>query len=337
MTVVTLTRDHGREPAWAGHRSVPNMDTLETPSTPQTPTVPPRLGLGPVGILLRCLVAIAILFGANFLIAGLAAVLSLIPALAEVMAQETLASLTLFVLLQASMLGAVLLLVWAWMRVVERRSIRFAGWRWTRGSAGWLLLAIVIAGTLVFVVVALLPATGPLASDEDLIGTAPVAFSLVALVSQAFLLQAIPEELLFRGWLLSTLRSRPWLAITVTTLSFTIIHLASNGGQESAVERLLYLALPFGFSLLAVGLLLWTGSLWAAVGVHGGFHLGNAAAMVFLPEVDAALSWVVIGAVHAAVGLALIVTALRRGRGSTTPTATGRHPALSPAAGNVAP
>ena len=313
------------------------MDTLETPSTPQTPTVQPRLGLGPVGILLRCLVAIAILFGANFLIAGLATVLSLIPALAEVMAQETLASLTLFVLLQASMLGAVLLLVWAWMRVVERRSIRFAGWRWTRGSAGWLLLAIVIAGTLVFVVVAVLPATGPLASDEDLIGTASVAFSLVALVSQAFLLQAIPEELLFRGWLLSTLRSRPWLAITVTTLSFTIIHLASNGGQESAVERLLYLALPFGFSLLAVGLLLWTGSLWAAVGVHGGFHLGNAAAMVFLPEVDAALSWVVIGAVHAAVGLALIVTALRRGLGGTTPTATGRHPALSPAAGSVAP
>jgi membrane protease YdiL (CAAX protease family) len=261
------------------------------------------------------------LFGANFLISGLAALLALVPSLAEVMAQETPASLALFVILQGCMLGAVVLLVGGWMRVVERRRMSDAGWRWTRSSTGWLMLAIVIAGGLVYAVVALLPATGPLADEDDLIGTAPVAFSLVALVSQAFLLQAIPEELLFRGWLLSTLRSRPWLAIAATTLSFTVIHLASNGGQESAIERLLYLALPFGFSLLAAGLLLWTGSLWAAVGVHGGFHLGTAAAVVFLPEVDAALSWVVIGAVHATVGLVLIVTALRRGRGILAPDA----------------
>jgi membrane protease YdiL (CAAX protease family) len=297
------------------------MDTLETTTTRYQPPSTPRLGLGPVGILVRCLAAIVMLFGANFLINGLAALLALVPALAEVMAQETPASLTLFVLLQAGMLGVVVLLVWGWMRVIERRRLRDAGWRWGRSSAGWLMLAIIVAGGLVFAVVALLPATGPLADEADLIGTAPVEFSLVALVSQAFLLQAIPEELLFRGWLLSTLRSRPWLAIAVTTLSFTVIHLASNGGQESAVEHLLYLALPFGFSLLAVGLLLWTGSLWAAVGVHGGFHLGNAAAVVFLPEVDAALSWVVIGAVQATVGLGLIVTALRRGRGILAPDA----------------
>ena len=307
--------------ATAGRSSLPSMDTLETTTARHQPPSTPRLGVGPLGILVRCVAAIVMLFGANFLVGGLASLLALVPALAEVMAQETPASLTLFVLLQVGMLGAVVLLVWGWMRVVERRRMSDAGWRWTRSSTGWLMLAIIIAGGLVFAVVALLPATGPLADEADLIGTAPVAFSLVALVSQAFLLQAIPEELLFRGWLLSTLRSRPWLAIAVTTLSFTVIHLASNGGQESAIERLLYLALPFGFSLLAVGLLVWTGSLWAAVGVHGGFHLGNAAAVVFLPEVDAALSWVVIGAVHATVGLVLIVTALRRGRGILAPDA----------------
>jgi membrane protease YdiL (CAAX protease family) len=292
------------------------MRTLEQrPSPHPQASVEPRLGLGPVGIGIRVLVAIAILFGANFLIGGLSALLALVPALADVMAEQTAASLSIFVLLQAAMLAAVVLAVWAWMRFVERRSIRDAGWRWTAGSVWWLLLAILIAGGLVLAVVALLPATGPVLDEADLIGSTPVAFSLVALVSQSFLLQAVPEELLFRGWLLSTLRARPVLAITVTTLSFTVIHLSSNGGQESMVERLLYLALPFGFSLLAVGLLLWSGSLWSAVGVHGGFHLGNAAALIFLPEVDAALSWVVIGAVQSAVGLALIVTALRRGRG----------------------
>jgi membrane protease YdiL (CAAX protease family) len=293
------------------------MDTHSTQTNFRQPasSAEPRLKLGPVGIGIRVVMAIGILFGANFLIGGLSALLALVPALADVMAEQTAASLTIFVLLQAGMLAAVVLAVWAWMRFVERRSIRDAGWRWTRSSAGWLLLAIAVTGGLVLAVVAVLPATGPVIDEAELIGSAPVAFSLIALVSQSFLLQAIPEELLFRGWLLSTLRARPWLAITVTTLSFSAIHLFSNGGQESAVERVLYLALPFGFSLLAVGLLLWSGSLWSAVGVHGGFHLGNAAALIFLPEVDAALSWVVIGVVQAVVGLVLIGTALRRGSG----------------------
>jgi membrane protease YdiL (CAAX protease family) len=293
------------------------MDIIQTnaDSRPPVASAAPRLALGPVGIGIRVVVAIVILFGANFLIGGLSAVLAVIPTLADVMAEQTAASLSIFVLLQVVMLAAVVLAVWAWMRFVERRSIRDAGWRWMGSSVWLLLLAVVIAGGLVVAVVALLPATGPVLDEAELTGSAPVAFSLVALFAQSFLLQAIPEELLFRGWLLSTLRARPWLAITVTTLSFTVIHLFSNGGQESAVERVLYLALPFGFSLLAVGLLLWSGSLWSAVGVHGGFHLGNAAALIFLPEVDAALSWVTIGAVQAVLGLLLIVLALRRGRG----------------------
>lgn len=49
----------------------------------------------------------------------------------------------------------------------------------------------------------------------------------------------------------------------------TAIHPVSQGGQQLVAEHVLYLALPLGFSLLAVGLLLWTWSLWAAVGVHG--------------------------------------------------------------------
>jgi membrane protease YdiL (CAAX protease family) len=291
------------------------MRTVEQrPSPRPQASVQPRLGLGPVGITVRVIVAVAILFGANLLIAGLSALLGMVPALAGLLSDTTPASLAVFVLLQAAMLGAVLLLVWAWMRFVERRPLRDAGWRWTAGSAGWLLMAAVVAGGLVFAVVAVLPATGPVVDLDDLGPATPTAFALVALVSQAFLLQGIPEELLFRGWLLWALRARPVLAIAVTTLSFTVIHLLSSGGQESAVERVLYLALPFGFSLLAVGMMLWTRSLWSAVGVHGGFHLGNAAAVVFLPQVDAALSWLAIGGVQSVVGLVLIVTALRRGR-----------------------
>ncbi|RUR01221.1 CPBP family intramembrane glutamic endopeptidase [Labedella endophytica] len=278
------------------------------------PDATPRLGLGPLGIAVRVVVAIVVLFGANLGVGGLAALVTLIPGGNDVMSETTPLALAVFVGLQVAMLAIVVTLVGLWLRFVERRTLRSAGWTWTRSSALWLLLAVVVAGGLVVAVTALLPSTGPVA-DADSFGPAPVAFTITALVSQAFLLQGIPEELLFRGWLLSALRRRPVLAVVVTTLSFTIIHLASNGGQQSVADQFLYLALPFGFALLAVGMLLWTRSLWAAVGVHGGFHLGNAAAMVFLPAVDPALSWVVIGATHAVVGLVLVVTALRTGRG----------------------
>ncbi|MDF2992346.1 MAG: hypothetical protein K0S37_2860 [Microbacterium sp.] len=59
---------------------------------------------------------------------------------------------------------------------------------------------------------------------------------------------------------------------------------------------------------------MWTGSLWAAVGVHGGFHVGNYLAAGLLHQVDAVTSWLAIGGVQAVIGLVLVVTALRRGK-----------------------
>lgn len=274
----------------------------------------PRLGLGPLGIAVRVIVAIVVLFGSNLAVGGIVWLVTLVPGGEELGSSTSPGALAVYVGLHACMLAIAVTLVWVWLRFVERRTLRDAGWTWTRSSVLWLLTGIVVAGGLVVAVTAALPDTGPV-RDDEFFGSVPVAFSLVALVSKAFILQAIPEELLFRGWLLSALRRRPVLAVVVTTLSFTAIHLASSGGQQSVAEQFLYLALPFGFALLAVGLLLWTRSLWAAVGVHGGFHLGNAAAMVLLPQVDTALSWVVIGAVQAVVGLVLVVTALRSGRG----------------------
>lgn len=92
--------------------------------------------------------------------------------------------------------------------------------------------------------------------------------------------------------------------------------LDTHTGQSSAPRNpiQLFLAQPFGFSLLAVGLLLWTGSLWAAVGVHGGFHVGNYIAVAVMPEVHAVSSWLAIGAVQAVIGVVLTVSALRRER-----------------------
>ncbi|HEY5787940.1 MAG TPA: hypothetical protein VIT65_24530 [Microlunatus sp.] len=55
-----------------------------------------------------------------------------------------------------------------------------------------------------------------------------------------------------------------------------------------------------------------TGSLWAAVGVHTGLHIGFALG-VFVGLGDCPLFWVVGGAVFTTIGLILMAVAHRRG------------------------
>ncbi|SKA96190.1 hypothetical protein SAMN06295879_2173 [Agreia bicolorata] len=299
------------------------MTTAPVASTPPVsqalPPSSPRLGLGPLGIAVRVAVAIGILMIANVVAGLLPLALTLIPGAVEVFGGSSPWGFAFAFVLQAFVLGVVVLAARLWMRWVERAPIRAAGWRWGRRSVVWLLLGVVVSAGSVFAIMAVLPATGAVLDDSAFIGDQKATPLLVALLivyylGLAFVQQGIPEELLFRGMLLWSLRERPVLAVVVTTLAFTVIHLVSSGGQQSAWEHVLYLAQPFGFALLAVGLLLWTGSLWAAVGVHGGFHVGNYLAVGFLHQVDAVTSWLAIGGVQAALGLVLVVTALRRGK-----------------------
>jgi len=289
------------------------------PVSPAASAASPRLGLGPLGIAVRIVVTIGILMIANLVVGLLPLALTVIPGAVETFGGTSPWGFAFAFVLQIVVLGVVVLAVRFWMRRVERAPLRAAGWRWSRRSVVWLLLGVVVSAGSAFTVVALLPSRAPVLDDSAFVGDESVTPLMIVLLivyylGLAFVQQGIPEELLFRGMLLWSLRERPALAVAVTTLAFTVIHLVSNGGQQSAWEHVLYLALPLGFALLAVGLLLWTGSLWAAVGVHGGFHVGNYLAAGFLPQVDPVTSWLAIGGVQAAIGLVLVITALRRGR-----------------------
>lgn len=118
----------------------------------------------------------------------------------------------------------------------------------------------------------------------------------------------LATQLLFCGYQMSALRLRP----VVSSLAFTVLHLTSGGGQQSAVERVLFLAVPFGFAFAGGALMIRTDSLWASVGVHGGFHLGVVAG-VFLGLGGGPILWVACGAGWALIGLALLAVARRRG------------------------
>lgn len=285
------------------------MDTTLTPPAP-------LLRLNAIGIAVRATVAVAVLMGANLAVGALRhGLMQLLGIDAGPGASPW--PLTIGIVMQALVLCLVLACVWAWMRWIERAPLRAAGWRIDRRSALWLLLGIAVSLGTVLGARAMLPVTGDVADVDAVLGeaaAAPTALLVVFYLGQSLLQQSIPEELLFRGWLLSRFRERPVLAIAVSTLTFTVIHLVSSGGQQTAWDRVAYLAIPFGFSLLAVGLMLHTASLWAAVGVHSGVHLGFYASAVALPQVDAAASWLVIGGVQATLGMALIVLGFRIGK-----------------------
>ncbi|WP_246956029.1 hypothetical protein [Brachybacterium sp. Marseille-Q7125] len=45
---------------------------------------------------------------------------------------------------------------------------------------------------------------------------------------------------------MTSLARRPRLAVIIAAIAFTIPHLASSGGQQSALQHVLYLAVPYG-------------------------------------------------------------------------------------------
>ncbi|WP_133298554.1 CPBP family intramembrane glutamic endopeptidase [Tsukamurella pulmonis] len=271
------------------------------------PVHQPRLPLTPTGIAIRVVVAVGTLFGANVI--G-TAVLALSAAVLDgERLYRTNLGLALAVASNAVVCATVVGVVWLWCRHIERRPLRSTGWVFTRSSPAWLLIGTAACAALVAAVSLALPAQEAAVGEGS---AASAGFTVIAVVSQAFLMQGAPEELLFRGWLLTSMRERPLVAIVVTTLGFTAIHLVSSGGQQTVGDHLAYLALPFGMALLAVGVLLWTRSLWGAVGVHGGFHVGVAIAGQRFS--DDALSWFGVGGTLAVAGLVLTASALRAGR-----------------------
>ncbi|MGJ3508857.1 lysostaphin resistance A-like protein [Enemella sp. A6] len=132
----------------------------------------------------------------------------------------------------------------------------------------------------------------------------PLLLVVVYGLARAFLLQAIQEEWWFRGFAFRGYQHRPWFVLITTTVAFTLIHLSSSGGQQSLTERLLYLVLPLGMALWA-GVERWcTGSVWGAVGIHGGIHTG-----LLVPAV---LGWGFGPAAWVGVGVALSAAATVR-------------------------
>ena len=191
----------------------------------------------------------------------------------------------------------VLLLIWLAVTRLDGRSLSDLRLRVDRHAMVWMLVMMVVAAAVVVIVGAVMNLLG-IESTAERIKDLPlpiVGAFVLHQVNLAFLLQGFPEELVWRGWLVRSLGDRRTAGV-ISVIGFTLIHLISKGGQEGWIERIVYLATPFGFAVAAVVVLWASDSTWAAVGVHAGSHMANVVLLVMPIDRTHPVAWVLEGA-----------------------------------------
>ncbi len=174
-------------------------------------------------------------------------------------------------------------LIWLWARLFERRSGPTLGLRLNGLTGLRYVFGLVLGIGLLIAIgsVALLLGDGTSASDMNGLGQTkrlfePFTLAVLAFVIVVFLVQGGAEEIIFRGWLMSTLSAR-WnakAAVIVSSLCFMVLHAhVFISGLVFGIVALAGLGL---MGLVFALLCLVTRSVVEAAAAHGAF---NAAAI----------------------------------------------------------
>lgn len=241
----------------------------------------------------------------------LAVPVQMIPAVQRVGEENGPGAAMLMMLMHTIVLATCLVLVALTARWLLRTGLRGVGLVFTRASLPLFLLGWAVTAAVVLVAQAVswglraaevaVP-TLPLETPDVPMGMAVML--LLLQVTQAVVLQGLPEELIWRGWLFRGMAHRPRLAAVVSAAAFGAMHIVSSGGQQNAAEFVLYVVMAGAFGLCAGAMTLWLRSLWPAVGVHAGLHL-TIIGLSFVPGAEfgpvvwavSAVLWIAVGAV----------------------------------------
>lgn len=262
-------------------RPIPQNQAQETPSLNR------RLPL------LVCILLAAVMMFANYIPL---VVLNMLPFLRPLVQSSIWMELFFGMLAFSLILLACLFFVHLASKYVLGARLKDIGWVWTGRSLpyfflGWGLIAVtMVAGQLSLYALGM---DDRLAYPGDTTSAAMVVITLIGGIGQGVLMQGIPEELIWRGWLMNCLRERPLFILILSATIFGLLHFVSRGGQQSTGEFLLYMVHAGFFALLGGALALRLRSLWAAFGVHSGLHLTNTL-LSFTPlRSEAPLLWAI--------------------------------------------
>lgn len=151
------------------------------------------------------------------------------------------------------------LLLWAWLRFAEHRPVASIGMRGRRTD---LLIGIGIAALVLGLDVAVMAASGQVRFSWTGLGAPGLAGVLGLLV--LFAIQGPAEEACIRGYLMQGVAARwgVWAGLVAQAVVFAVLHGANPGVTPVALCSIAAFGVMLGL------LVLWRGSLWAAMGFH---------------------------------------------------------------------
>lgn len=160
-----------------------------------------------------------------------------------------------------------LLLVLAWVRLVERRSLASIGLVGAAPLKTFLRGMAIGIGTIALVVFVIFLAGGMQVADVGAAWRSPHSLQQIGLLLLGFSFQASVEEVMFRGWLLSAVARRAntaW-AVLLVSLAFCLLHYSPHQAPLVVAGTLL-------FSLFACVWALHSGNIWGVMGWHTGWN-----------------------------------------------------------------
>ncbi len=258
-----------------------NTSIITQPKTIASDSPATEYSAGPIqtpaisnlGVLIR----LAIAFVGGLAVYGPALLIQKIPAM-DVNADALAGNWGLVMIKQSTALLTIplvaLIIIWLYNKFVDRRPFKVNGIRIDRRTVPALLI-----GTSISLVV-IVPASvllGNLGLVEVITFTSPEPFWVGVLntILLGFVMQGATEEFIWRGWLSQSVGGSWQRQALITSVAFGLIHIISNGGHASIWEGALYITAAGAFGFTAAALYFATGSIWAAVGIHGGLHLAN--------------------------------------------------------------
>lgn len=177
---------------------------------------------------------------------------------------KSLAGLLALLLLPFPVIAIV---VWAWVRRVERRPLATLGLVGTGGARLFVRGHVIGMGCVLGVVLCIWVAGGYKARDSFVAFSSASGVAGIAVLLLGFALQSSVEEFVFRGWMLSViaLKLNVPIAVVLSSIVFTSLHYSPGQHPLALVATMV-------FALFACGWTLCAGNLWGVMGWHAGWN-----------------------------------------------------------------
>jgi membrane protease YdiL (CAAX protease family) len=152
------------------------------------------------------------------------------------------------------------LIVFLIFKVKKQNLLKHIKWNSAPGKSVYALSLLLILG--LFLTVFLLGVVIPQSwTANDVAADAITTMSPLLVILCMGIIIPVAEEFVFRGLLMSRLQTRfaPWMAVTLTTVIFAVVHLTDSVGH-------IFTVLPFAMSVCLV--FLWTKSIRVTMFIH---------------------------------------------------------------------